>query len=116
MAGIAADLIEEEGDGVGVGRLGKTVVLGVAALGEVGLGRRGNASGNGDFRAASFGEEAVEELSASFGVAEGGGDAEDLEFGAAEGEGDGEGVVNVVADVGVQDYFLEEGVSRRGLG
>src|SRR6266704_463929 len=75
-------------------------------LGEGALGRRRNASGHGNVRATGFGEEAVKKLGASFGVAESCGDAKDFEFGAAERESDGEGVVNVVADVGVNDDFF----------
>ncbi len=116
LAWVTADLVEEESCGVGVGGLGEVAGFRVAALGEVGFGRAGCAGGYGDFGAADFGEEAVEEFGAGFGVAEGGGDAEDLQFGAAEGEGDGEGVVDVVADVGVEDYFFGEGGGRRRLG
>src|SRR5229473_1206940 len=116
LAGVAADLVEEEGYGIGVGGLGKVAGFGVAALGEVGFGRGGCAGGYGDFGATDFGEEAIEELGAGFGVADGGGDAEDLQFGAAEGEGYREGVVDVVADVGVQDHFFGEGGSGGGLG
>ncbi len=116
LAGVASDLVEEEGDGVRVGELGEAAGFGVAALGEVGFGRGGCAGGYRDFGAIDFGEEAIEELGAGFGVAEGGGDAEDLKFGAAEGEGYREGVVDVVADVGVEDYFFGEGGGRRRLG
>ena len=70
--------------------------------------------GYGDVRAAGFREEAVEKLGAGFRVAERGRDAKDLEFGAAESQGDGESVVNVIADVGVDDDFF--GGSRSGLG
>src|SRR6267143_2250500 len=62
LAGVAADLVEEEGDGVGVGGLGEVAGFGVVALGEVGFGRQGYAGGYRDFGAAGFGEEAVEEL------------------------------------------------------
>jgi len=55
-------------------------------------------------------------LARVFGVTKRGGDAEDLEFGAAESEGDSEGVVNVVADVSVEDYFFRHGVGGGGLG
>jgi len=81
LAGVAADLVEEESDGVGVSGLGEAVVLGVAALRESALGGRGNTSSYRDFRPTSFGKEAVEELGAGLGVTEGGSDAEDLEFG-----------------------------------
>src|SRR5882724_4794803 len=116
LAGATADLVEEEGIGIRVGRFGEVVVLGVAALGESSFGWRGDAGGHRDFRAADFGKEAVEELGAGLGVTERGGDAEDLEFGAAESEGDGEGVVDIVADVGVEDYFFRGGVGGGGLG
>ena len=109
LAGVAPDLVEEEGDGVGVRRLGEAAGFGVAALGEGALGRRRYASGYGDVRATGFGKEAVEKLGAGFRVAESCGDAEDLEFGAAESKGYGEGVVDVVADVGVDDNFFGKG-------
>jgi len=116
LAGVAADLVEEESDGVGVSGLGEAVVLGVAALRESALGGRGNTSSYRDFRPTSFGKEAVEELGAGLGVTEGGSDAEDLEFGAAEGQCDGEGIVDVVADVGIDDYFFGDGFLRNRRG
>jgi hypothetical protein len=92
--------------------------LGVAALREGALDGRGSSGGDGDFRTASFGEEAVEKFGSGFGVAEGGGHAEDLQFGAAQGQSYGESVVNVVADVGVNVDFLGSGGGRnlRGAG
>ena len=89
--------------------------FGVAALGERGLGRRGRASRHGYLLAADFGEEAVEKLRSGFGVPKGSGDAHDLQFGAAQGERDGEGIVDVVADISVDDYFFWEGRSWRRL-
>jgi hypothetical protein len=109
-------LVEEEGDGVGVRRLGEMAGFGVAALGKGAFRRRGDADSYRDVRAADFGEETVEKLGAGLGVTKRGGDAEDLEFGAAESEGDSEGVVNVVADVSVEDYFFRDGVGGGGLG
>jgi hypothetical protein len=111
LAGVAANLVEKEGDGVGVGGLGEMAGFGVAALGEVGFWRGGRASGYGDVGAADFGEEAVEELGAGFSVAEGGGDTDDLQFGAAQGQSEREGVV----DVGVENYFFLEGGGGLGL-
>jgi hypothetical protein len=84
----------------------------VASLGEYAVGFGGRAGGDGDILAAAFPEHAVDDPGAGFGVAEGGGNAEDFEFGAAQGESDGEGVVDVVADVGIDDDFF---VRRRGL-
>ena len=116
LAGVAADLVEEKGDGVGMRRLGEVAGFGVATLREGTFGRRGNAGGYGDVRTADFGQEAVEKLGAGFRVAERGGDAKDLEFGATKSEAHGERVINVVADVGVDDDFFGEGGGRRRLG
>ena len=120
LAGVAADLIKKEDDGVRMRRrLGEAAGLGVAALGEGALRGGGRAGSYGDVRTPDFSEEAVEKLGAGFGVAKSSGDAEDLEFGATESEGDGEGIVNVVSDVGVDDDFFGRGFLwgiGRGLG
>ena len=89
--------------------------FGIVTLRESALGGRGNASGYRDFGVASFSEETVEKPGAGFRVAESGGDAEDLEFGTAEGERHGEGVVNVVANVGIDDDFFGLRRSWSGL-
>jgi hypothetical protein len=44
------------------------------------------------------------ELRAIGDVAEDGGDSADIEFGGLQGQGEGNGVVDVIADVGVEDY------------
>ena len=106
MARVAANLFEEECDGIRVRRFGKMAGFGVAALGERGLGRRGRSYGHGYLRAPDFGEEAVEKLRPGFSVPESSGDAEDLQFGAAQGEREGEGIVDVVSDVGIDDYLF----------
>src|SRR6266853_931197 len=108
LGGVAADLVKQEGDGIGMRRLGVVTGFRVAALGEGALGRRWRASGYQNVGAADFGEETVEEFGASFGVAESGSEAEDLQFGAAHGQGHGEGVVYVVAYVRVDDDFFRE--------
>jgi len=113
---VAAKPFQDETDRVGMRWLRRVAAFGVAALGERGLGRRGRTGGHGYLGVADFGEEAVQELGTGFGVTEGGSDAEDLEFGAAEGECDGEGIVDVVANVGVDEYFFGEGGSGGGLG
>ena len=58
----------------------------------------------GDLRvpAAGHGEETAHEQGAVLGVAAHGGDAAQVEFGAGENEGQGEGVVDVAADVRVE--------------
>jgi len=63
----------------------------------------GCAGKDGDVGAAGFAEDEVEDFGAGFGIAEGGGDAEDLELGAFEGDGEG------VVDVGVDGDLLRCG-------
>ena len=65
-----------------------------AALAAAGLAAADLAAA--DLAAAGFAEDPVEDFGASFGVAEGCGDAEDFAFGAFEGKGDGESVVEIV--------------------
>src|SRR5581483_3238099 len=57
---------------------------------------------------------AGEQSSAQSGVAEGGGDAENLQLRAAECQCHGKGIVDVVANVGVDDNFFRR-FRRRGL-
>src|SRR5258708_4682374 len=108
LAGVAADLLKQEGDGIWMRRLGEAAGFRVAALRERTLGGRWRASGYQNVGAADFGEETVEEFGASFGVTESGSDAKDLQFGAAYGESHGEGVVYVVSDVRVDDDFFRQ--------
>ncbi len=68
---------------------------------------------DGNFRAADFAQKSVDDAGTGFGVAEGSGYAKDFEFGAFDGEREGEGVVDVVADVGVDDDFLGRGLGVR---
>ncbi len=105
VAGIFFDLVEEEIDGLRVGFLRDVAGFGPLRLAEIGLGFCGDAFGDGDICGVGFDEEAVDHARAEFCIAPGAGDAEDFDFGAGEGEADGEDVVNVVADVGVDDDF-----------
>src|SRR6267154_370288 len=108
FAGVSADLLKQEGDGIWMRRLGEAAGFRVAALGEGAFGGRWRASGYQNVGPADFGEETVEEFCASFGVTESGSDAEDLQFGAAHGKSHSEGVVYVVADVRVDDNFFRQ--------
>ncbi len=76
------------------------------ALGHRSLTRFGGAGQDGNIRAAGFAEHAIHDFGATFGISEGGGDAENFKLGALEGKGKREGIVDVVADVGVDDHFL----------
>ena len=81
---------------------------GVPALGILQLRKRGlrlcrRACGNGNIRARRFFEQAVEELGSHFRIAKGSGDAEDLQFRAAQGQSYGKSIVNVVANVRIND-------------
>ena len=116
LARVAADLVEEEGDGVGMRRLGEVAGFGIATLGESAVRCSGNAGGYGGVRSTSFGKEMIEKLGAGFRVAESGGDAKDLEFGAAKSERHGESVVDIVADVRVNDDLFGESCGGGRLG
>ena len=85
--------------------VGIVAAFGVAALGERAFGGRGRTGCHRDFRAAHFGKETINKLCASLGVSKRGGDAEDLQFRAAQSQSEGESVIEVVADVGVDDDF-----------
>ena len=106
LAGVALDLVENEVHRGRVRRAGERAGIAesalVHAIGCVG----GNAGENGDVAAASLGEEAIENPSAGFGIAERRCDAENLEFGTAQGKGHSKSIVNVVADVGINDDFF----------
>ena len=71
------------------------------------------ADGDGDVGVAGLVEEAVDKAGAEGGVSPGGGDAEEVELGALEDEAKSEDVVDVVADIGVEDDFLRGDVLRR---
>jgi hypothetical protein len=80
--------------------------LPVAALiHHIGGVRRG-AGENGNVGSASFAEKSIDDFGSGLGVAEGGGYAENFKLGAAESQRECEGVVDVIADVGVDDDFL----------
>ena len=115
LVGVGADGVEQEGDAVGVDGGGGDA-LGEGALGEGGGRGGGGAGGDEDVAVAGIGEEAGKEAGAEGGVAEGGGDAEEVELGGLEEEGDGEGVVDVVADVGVEEDELGGGGGHLGSG
>src|SRR6185369_13369290 len=115
LAGILADFLEQEVNASWM-RLGRGTGFGPARLCEPKLGLGVDALGYWDRRAAGLGEEAVDQTGAEFGVAPSGRDAHDVNFGAVEGEAQGKGVVEVVADVGVDDNFSFGGGGRRGLG
>src|SRR3989441_9903839 len=82
--------------------------FGVAPLRERAFTHRGRARCNGDVRTANFGKEAIDELSAGLGVSERGCDPDNLQFRAAQSQSESKSVINVVADVGVNDYFFGE--------
>src|SRR6266581_3298894 len=83
--------------------------LGVAPLGERAFTHRGRARCHGDVRTANFGKEAIDKLRAGLGVSERGCDPDDLQFRAAQSQSKSKSVINVVADVGVNDHFFGDG-------
>src|SRR5438270_1921715 len=86
--------------------LGELAGLRIAEWGECRLGRRCWDGRHGNIWAPCFNQETIEEFGARFGIAESCGDAEDLQFRAAQGQRHRESVINVVADIGVNDDFL----------
>src|SRR5215472_15313409 len=77
--------------------------LGILQLRKGGLRRCSRACGNRNIRAPHFSEQAVEELGPHFRIAKSGGDPEDLEFRAAQGQSYGKSIVNIVANVRIND-------------
>ena len=67
---------------------------------------RWNACGDRDVLMSGFSQKPVCQFGAEFCVAESGGDSQNLQLRAAQGQGYGEGVVHIVADVGVDDDFF----------
>ena len=84
LAGVTADLAEQERDGCGVFVCGG--LAGIGGLGEVG-GFAGDAGEDRNAGAADGGEIAIDEAGAEFCVAKRGLDAEQVELGTAQDEG-----------------------------
>ncbi len=113
FAGEFGGLREKKFDGFGMLRR-RLALLGPIGLREVGGGVGCSAYEDGHGPDVGFLEEAVDKPSAKGGVAPRGGDAENFAFWAAQCEGQREGVVNVVADVGIEDDFGLGGRRLRG--
>ena len=85
--------------------------FGIAALGKgvaVDVDRR--AHGDGDVAVPHFAQHAVQHLRAGLGVAKGGRKAQHIEFRAGQRQRHGEGIVYVIADIGVDDDLLARGL------
>ena len=81
--------------------------IGIGTLGETGgIEIGGIAGGDGDVTASCFPQHAVQKPGALCRVAEIGGDAQDVELRTAQRQRHREGVVDVIADVSVDDDFL----------
>src|SRR5262252_9547065 len=87
-------------------RLRKVPALGIAELRERRLGRRWRAGCYRNVRAPDFAEHPVEQFRAHLRIAKRRGDAKDMQFGAAYSQRYGEGVINIVANVCVNDDSL----------
>lgn len=116
FAGVLFDLVEQQGDRVGV--LVIDAFAGPGPLGErAGTGASLRDSGGyGDFFASGLAEQAVDHAAAHRSVAPGGGDTHDLDVGAGEEEAEGEDVVDIVADVGIEEDLVGWRDVPRGLG
>jgi len=119
LARILADLAEQEIDGVGM-RFQRRAGLSPERLRKRYLALRRYALGDRNGGVAGFSEQTIDEPRAELRVSPGGADAENFELGAGNRKTDGEGVVDVVADVGVDDDFNFRsgagGCRRRRLG
>ena len=87
-------------------RLREAPALRILELREVGLRRCWHAGRNRDIRASHFPQQAVEEFGAHFRVAKSGCNTKNLQLGTTQCQGYGESIVNVIADVRVDDDFL----------
>ena len=112
LAGMLADLAENELHSIGV--LAGGLPLGIGGLGEDVVVGSGYAGRDRDCLAAHGRQVTVHQAGAQFRVAEFRGDAENLQFRALEGQRQGKRVVDVVADIGVDDGQLGRTGLRRG--
>jgi hypothetical protein len=75
-----------------------------------------NAHGHGNVFPAGFFKEAAQQAGAEMRVAPSAGDSQNLKFRTSQREPNGEGIINIVADVGVDDNFFKSiRWRRRGL-
>ena len=65
---------------------------------------------------AQFAQHAVQHLGARGGVAEGGRNAQHLEFRAGQGQPQGKGIVDIVADIAVDDDLFAWGLRLTASG
>jgi hypothetical protein len=80
--------------------------FGIAALCEAIAGRCWRSHSDWNVLVAVFAQQPVDQLGARFGIAEGGGNAENLQLRATQRQSNREGVVDIVADIGIDDDFL----------
>src|SRR5215471_2307271 len=87
--------------------------LRIFALREVSLRLGRNARGDGYIGAPHFSQQAVKQLGALLCIAKRRCNSQNLQLGTTERQSHGESIVNVIADVGINDDFLRERSLRR---
>jgi hypothetical protein len=90
-----------------MGRARELPAFGVAALGEgaeIDIDRRTH--GDGNVAAAQLAQHAIEHFGAGWRIAETGGHADDLKFRTGKCQPQREGIVDIVADIAVDDDFF----------
>ncbi len=110
-AGMLTNLVEQEAHAGGMNGFRPTGSVDLLRE-DVGVRSR-HAGGDGDVFAANGVQVAIDEAGTQLGISKCGGDAEQFEFGAAQGQCEGERVVDIVADVGIEDRQLRSGRGTR---
>src|SRR4029077_17978766 len=108
------DLLQQEVNRCRMGRLREMPALGIASLVEWIFGLGGHSRGYGYVLPARFAQETVGQFRAGLSISETGGHAQDFELRTAQRQSQGKGVIDVVADIGVDDdFFWMCGTGRR---
>jgi hypothetical protein len=84
----------------------EVTTLSIAALGELIVSVSRCSHGDWNVLATGLPEKPIQELGASLGISEGGGNAENFQLRAAETERNRECVIDVISDIGVNDDFF----------
>jgi len=110
LARLLANASQQKIDGLSMS-LYRRGVLRPARLGKGRLASSGNSLGYGKALMLRFREKAIHEPRAKMSVAPGGGDPSDSDFWAGERQRQSKGVVDVIADIGIED---DPGFGRYG--
>jgi hypothetical protein len=106
LIGVFPDLAQDVIHGAWMRGLGELSAFRITTLTR-GIGNmRGRARCHNDIRAAGLSEKTIQQPGASFGVTERSRDSQNLKFRTAQRKRDGERVIDIVSDIGIDNYFL----------